>query len=137
MRAQSPAITTGVIDPRTKGNDSGHRNRKGRTQIEILQAASLSQVKWLYHGFSTRPGGLSTAYSKLQARGALNLGFTASDDRENVVANRERFLEALTGDPKFPMVTLRQIHSAITLRVNTPRQASTSGFAKADGMLTN
>ena len=131
MPAQSPAITADAIDPQSGGLGSR------RTEVEILRAASLSPVKWLYHGFSTRPGGRSTAYSRLQASGELNLGFTATDDRANVIANREHFLEAVTGDPQFPMVTLRQIHSGIALPVNAPRQASDSGFAKADGMMTS
>ena len=115
MPAQGPAITTDVTDPQPDGVGSRHRHQETRTKVEILYAASLSPVKWLYHGFSTRPGGQSTAYSRLQASGELNLGFTASDDRANVVANREHFLEAVTGDPQFPMVTLRQIHSGIVL----------------------
>ena len=137
MPAQSPAIRTDAIDPRPDGVGSRHEHRKSRTKVEILYAASLSPVKWLYHGFSTRPGGQSTVYSKLQASGELNLGFTASDDTANVVANREHFLEAVTGDAQFPMVTLRQIHSGIALQVNAPRQASDSGFAKGDGMMTS
>ena len=137
MPTQSPAIRTDAIDPRPDHVGSRHRHQKTQTEVEILHAASLSPFKWLYHGFSTRLGGQSTTYSKGQANGELNLGFTVSDDRANVVANRERFLEALTGDPKFPMVMLRQIHSAIALRVNTTRQASDSGFAKADGMMTS
>ena len=137
MPVQSPAIGTDALNPRPDGVGSRHEQGKSRTKVEIVHASSLSPVTWLCHGFSTRLGGRSTAYSRLQASGELNLGFTASDDRANVIANRERFLEAVTGDPQFPMVTLRQIHSGIALPVNAPRQAADSGFAKADGMMTS
>jgi len=106
-------------------------------QVEVLQLPSLAAVDWLLHGFSTRAGGQSTAYSGSASAGELNLGFTASDDRANVIANRERFVEAVTGNPQFPVVTLAQVHSAIVQRVDEPRTASDSGFAKADGMITD
>jgi polyphenol oxidase len=67
----------------------------------------------------------------------LNLGFTNSDDPATVVTNREDFLEALTGNPGFPLVTLRQVHSSTVVQVEAPRAASNSGFAEADGMMTD
>src|ERR1700677_2745612 len=47
------------------------------------------KIPWLWHGFSTRKGGLSRAYCADDAPGKLNLGFTASDDREIVTRNRQ------------------------------------------------
>ena len=38
---------------------------------------------WLWHGFSTRRGGLSRAYCAEDAPGELNLGFTAADTLGN------------------------------------------------------
>jgi polyphenol oxidase len=104
--------------------------------VEVVQAPALSEVTWLLHGFSTRPGGRSTVYSGSQGAGELNLGFAASDDAANVLVNRERFLEAVTGDARFPMVTLRQIHSSAVVRVAEPQTAADSGLAKADGLMT-
>ncbi|MDR3676525.1 MAG: laccase domain-containing protein, partial [Acidobacteriota bacterium] len=51
-----------------------------------IEAARLSKFPWLVHAFSTRRGGVS----KPPCTG-LNLGFTASDQRERVEQNRRRF----------------------------------------------
>ena len=59
---------------------------------------------WLWHGFSTRRGGLSRAYCADGAPGELNLGFTAEDDRETVARNRRLLAEAVSGDPATPLV---------------------------------
>ena len=67
--------------------------------------------KWLWHGFSTRVGGMSRAYCAEESPGELNLGFTAADDREAVVKNRQLLAEAVTGDKTTPIVTVRQFHS--------------------------
>jgi polyphenol oxidase len=107
--------------------------------VEVLRAPSLSAIDWLMHGFSTRTAGTSTVYRPSQHAGELNLGFTSSDDRANVIANRERFLDAVTGDPRFPMVTLRQIHSSAIRRVTATDAADgdAPGCTKADGMMTD
>jgi len=68
---------------------------------------------WLWHGFSTRRGGLSRAYCPEDAPGELNLGFTADDDRNLVAANRKLLAEAVTGSPDTLLVTIRQIHSSV------------------------
>jgi polyphenol oxidase len=106
-----------------------------KNTVNILQAAHLSALPWLVHGFSTRTGGFSRIYGK----GDLNLGFTKDDSRAAVVRNRVTFLGALPGpcrdsrprkpalsersesngagraklDGKgtWPIITLRQIHS--------------------------
>jgi len=44
---------------------------------------------WLWHGFSTRKGGVSRAYCAEDSPGELNLGFTGADDREAVSRNRQ------------------------------------------------
>jgi polyphenol oxidase len=111
--------------------------RQAKTKVEIVQVPSLSAVAWLLHGFSTRVGGRSTVYSGSRRVGELNLGFTESDDKAKVAKNRERFLTAVTGDPHFPMVTLRQIHSSIILRASVFDTAASSDLAKADGMMTS
>ena len=64
------------------------------------------------HGFSTRPGGVSTAYG----RSTLNLGFTKDDHRDRVECNRQALLLAAgagaRGTP-WPLVTVRQVHSDV------------------------
>jgi len=77
-------------------------------ELQVLQAAVLAKISWLVHGFSTRPGGAS----RLDAGGALSLGFSDGDARENVLANRTKFLAAL-GAEHMKLVTLRQVHSDI------------------------
>jgi polyphenol oxidase len=119
------------------------------TKVDVIRVPSFLKTDWLLHGFSTRAGGKSTAYASDQRAddfdgklngepdGELNLGFTASDDRANVVANRERFLNAVTGDPRFPLVTLRQIHSPLFRRVTAADARPDAGCMEADGMMTD
>ncbi|HTK93991.1 MAG TPA: peptidoglycan editing factor PgeF, partial [Terriglobales bacterium] len=80
------------------------------------------------HGFSTRPGGVSSAYGRADD---LNLGFSKDDRRENVEKNRARFLAAL-GAARWPVVTLRQVHSDLIHRVDRAPKSSPAG----DGMIT-
>src|SRR5580704_11841636 len=81
--------------------------------LEILRTPSLEGLSWLVHGFSTRPGGMSTCY-----RGrSLNLGFTEHDTKANVERNRGRLLSVLgatngDGSP-WALLQAKQIHSAI------------------------
>jgi hypothetical protein len=98
--------------------------------------SSWSEIPWLIHGFSTRTGGATTVYRPAQRAGELNLGFTASDDAANVTANRQRFFSAVAGEPLFPAVTLKQIHSSILRCVGTS-DASERANHKADGMMTD
>lgn len=107
-----------------------------RPQLEVVRVPTFSAMDWLLHGFSTRTGGVTTAYRPEQQAGDLNLGFTASDSPENVRINRERFFAEVTGDAHFPSVTLRQIHSALALRVGAA-DAAPQAIHKADGMMTN
>jgi len=78
----------------------------------------LTQLPWLVHGFTTRQGGVSTCYGG----DTLNLGFTQHDSRENVERNRALFLEKIgatneDGRP-WPLVQMKQVHSAVVRRVN-------------------
>jgi len=84
--------------------------------LEILQAPALARLDWLVHGFSTRRGGLS----ELNGSRVLNLGFTAWDSRERVVANRKKFFRA-TGASKMQVVTLEQIHSDLAYHIDRSR----------------
>jgi polyphenol oxidase len=76
--------------------------------LRILQLGVFSKLPWLLHGFSTAPGGVSG----LDGQNVLNLSFTDWDTRENVLENRKKFQTAL-GAQKFPLIALKQIHSAV------------------------
>lgn len=91
---------------------------------------------WLWAGFSTRMGGLSRAYCSEDAPGELNLGFTASDDRQLVTGNRRLLAEAVTGDAGMPLVPLRQIHSNLVVRTALA-DATRELPRKGDGQMTN
>jgi YfiH family protein len=81
--------------------------------VQWLPVPGWEKIGWLWHGFSTRRGGVSRAYCPEDAPGELNFGFTADDDREAVARNRRLLTEAVTGNPATPLVTIRQIHSTV------------------------
>lgn len=93
------------------------------------------ETGWLWHAFSTRRGGLSRAYCAEDAPGELNLGFTAADDRETVAKNRRLLVEAVSGDPATPLVTLRQIHSSVVVHGAAPDACRQNPW-KGDGLIT-
>jgi len=104
-----------------------------------IPVAGWNRYTWLWHGFSTRKGGLSRAYcgdDSLGQFGELNLGFTAEDDRETVLRNRRLLVEAVTGDSATPLVPLRQFHSNLVVRV-TAGDAAREKPIRADGLITN
>jgi polyphenol oxidase len=107
--------------------------------VQWLSVPAWSTIPWLWHGFSTRRGGLTHAYCPDDSPGELNLGFTPDDDRANVLRNRQLLAEAITGDPATPLVTLRQIHSSV-LAIGVPASAGVGGSecpSKGDGLMTD
>ena len=102
-----------------------------KSQIKILQAEHFEKYPWLIHGFSTRQGG----YSRVYGGHALNLGFTKADARSAVERNRTAFLTNLgaNGRHRWPLVTMRQVHSDIIHRIIDPRAVPAVG----DGMVTD
>jgi hypothetical protein len=104
--------------------------------VEWLRVPGWAQTRWLWHGFSTRRGGLSRAYCPDDAPGELNLGFTASDNREAVAQNRRLLAEAITGSSNTPLISLRQVHSSV-LRLAASSDAFSAQPNKGDGMMTN
>jgi YfiH family protein len=89
------------------------------------------------HGFSTRTGGKTTVYKPGQRTGELNLGFTATDPKENILANRKLFVAAVAKKTAAPLlVTLKQIHSSI-VQVVGKADAEDEVTSKADGMMTS
>ncbi len=94
----------------------------------ILQTPAFSKFSWLVHGFSTRPGGVSTQDNEK----VLNLGFTEWDTKENVLENRRRFQSAL-GASNLKLISLKQIHSdVIQLFDSAP-----SEICQGDASITN
>src|SRR5689334_1265736 len=59
--------------------------------LQVVESSPLAKLKWLVHGFSTRPGGVS----KMDGKPALNLGFTEWDERDRVSENRGKFVASL------------------------------------------
>lgn len=107
-----------------------HNNAK---EPHWLTVPGWEKYEWLWHGFTTRQGGVSTAYAVEGAPGELNLGFTADDTRKNVEENRRLIAKALTGSRKTPLRTVRQFHSsllAVGPNCESPRPL------KADGAIT-
>jgi polyphenol oxidase len=77
-----------------------------RGGLAWIESVRLSQLPWLLHAFSTRQGGASIAPCA-----GLNLGFTASDQRERVEENRRRFAAEI-GAKDFELASARQVHSS-------------------------
>ncbi len=103
--------------------------------VHWLDVPAWRRMGWLWHGFSTRKGGLSRAYCPEDAPGELNLGFTAADDRETVLRNRRLFAEAITGSADTPLVPLRQVHSNVVV-VATAADFGLNPPRKGDGIIT-
>jgi polyphenol oxidase len=102
------------------------------SQPQILEAADLTRIPWLAHGFTTRPGGFTTCYGGR----TLNVGFTEDDLRASVERNRKQVLlaiSAVTGSTPWPLITLRQIHSDIIHVVRSRKPAPRVG----DGIVTD
>ena len=98
----------------------------------------LVSPRWLKarapHGFSTRRGGISTAYCGDEAQpGEMNLGFTDSDERANVEENRRRLMAAVGAEGR-ALITLKQIHSNLTQRVT---REDRDRVMLADGLMTD
>jgi polyphenol oxidase len=104
-------------------------------KIPVWGKPGRQKTDWLWHGFSTRKGGLSQAYCVEGAPGELNLGFMPAEDRETVTRNRRLLVEAVTGDRATPLITLRQIHSSV-LVVGTLRDACRESPWRGDGLMT-
>jgi YfiH family protein len=113
--------------------------RKSENGAVWIPVAAWDRYPWLWHGFSTRKGGLSRAYcgdDSAGELGELNLGFTSEDERETVLSNRRLLVEAVTGDATTPLVPIRQFHSNLVVRVTSTDAAREKPW-KADGRITN
>jgi polyphenol oxidase len=109
----------------------------------VIATPDLVREGWLWHGFSTRVGGVSMAYSGENGIPELNLGFTADDSEENVRENRLRFVEAVTGSRDTPLITVRQVHSDCSLVADAASRKAVQAMqpknviaGEADGLMT-
>ncbi|HTJ29540.1 MAG TPA: peptidoglycan editing factor PgeF [Acidobacteriaceae bacterium] len=118
------------------------------SSLAPIQVPGWDRLEWLWHGFSTRPGGVSRVYladPEGDAGGDLNLGFTDLDDPEAVRENRRRFVAALTGaDQKdensneVPLSLIRQVHSNRSVLVSaTDGCLAQPGTVEADGLMSD
>lgn len=124
--------------PEHKEIQPQRQRRVAKSRVDIVRAPDWNRWPWLIHGFSTRTGGVSSAYRPGQHAGEpgfdLNLGYTESDSRDNVVENRRRFLKALGAPASMKLVTLKQIHSSSVLTVGENELAPS---CQGDGLMTN
>jgi YfiH family protein len=107
------------------GQSGRHVPALSANGVEWFPVPGWDEIPWLWHGFSTRRGGVTRAYCPepdevdqpggLNLPGELNLGFTAEDDRDRVIHNRRLLAEAVTGNEATPLVTIRQIHSSVII----------------------
>jgi polyphenol oxidase len=88
--------------------------KHGDLQVLVCDPIEKAGFK---NGFSTRSGGVSPLPAD-----ALDLGNFRKDEREYVIENRRRFLDALEADG-WPIITALQIHSANVRRVIDDRDA--------------
>lgn len=151
LKAIDQLLAAGGLTPRRRRTGSGWsggsrgaqtvelhpqaERRVVKSRIEVVQVPGWKRWPWLVHGFSTRTGGVTTAYRPGQRSGELNLGFTQSDTEENVVENRRRFLESL-GAADLQLVTLKQIHSSVVKRVGAGDGAAGQPICQGDGLMT-
>ncbi|MGH6876175.1 MAG: peptidoglycan editing factor PgeF [Rhizomicrobium sp.] len=91
-------------------------------------AANLADLAGVAHVFFGRKGGVSTGIYD-----SLNCGPGSRDDRDNVIENRRRALEAFA-PPESRLATLYQIHGARAVTVREPWQIGEQ--PKADAMAT-
>ncbi|MET0239186.1 MAG: peptidoglycan editing factor PgeF [Sphingobium sp.] len=93
--------------------------------VERLTSAALDGVA---HGFLGRRGGVSTGI-----HAGLNVGLGSDDDRDAILENRERALDAVL--PGATLVTLHQVHSPTVVTVSRPIPADAR--PEADALVTD
>lgn len=98
------------------------------TELEPLEAPSLSGLEGIRHGFFTRHGGVSSGIYA-----SLNCGHGSDDDAQAVAENRKRVCRHLGGKGD-ACLTVHQIHSATAFVADAliPRDA----LPKADAVVT-
>lgn len=157
--AGQPSSGRGVSTPegRRKQRPERRKNVRRKNVLQndtrqaepvVLRIPEWSQYPWLAHGFSTRTGGVSRAYSGGSGRGELNLGQTPSDSPQNVLQNRDIYMRALLGGSnrlsdgqatRARLALLRQIHSGLILAWRSEKRETQDAPGKTpagDGWIT-
>ncbi|MGA8110512.1 MAG: peptidoglycan editing factor PgeF [Acidobacteriaceae bacterium] len=112
------------------------QRRVAKSRVEIVRAPGWEAWPWLVHGFSTRTGGVTSAYRPGQRAGELNLGFTSADERDKVLENRRRFVQELGVPDSMHLATLKQIHSSKVLRAGKG-DGDAASPCQGDGLMTD
>jgi polyphenol oxidase len=95
----------------------------------MIEAAPLTDLDGIRHGFFTREGGVSDGIFT-----SLNCGFGSSDRTDAVAENRHRVTTALGADAD-RLTTVYQVHGTAVVPVQ--RSWRHGDAPKADGMVTN
>jgi hypothetical protein len=106
------------------------RAKKGSGDLRVVSVPGWEKFPWLAAGFSTRLGGVSEVYGS-DEQGELNLGWTGQDAEENVAENRRGFVEAVAGNARVQLVTVRQIHSGLIRIVERDHAALVAANGRA------
>jgi len=141
LRGNAPGVTGRMRFERLSREDlmtAAPVPRVAANSVQWLSVPAWEKNSWLWHGFSTRRGGLSRVFCEDGAPGELNLGFTAPhgqamDDRGTVARNRQLLAEAVSGDADTPLIALRQIHSNLVVLADAGHEQP----CKADGLMTD
>ena len=84
------------------------------SQVPVLASPLLGDLPGVRHAFFTRQGGVSDGVFD-----SLNVGLGSGDDPRCVAENRHRAAGVLGGDAA-SLATCYQIHSAMTVTIDTP-----------------
>lgn len=102
----------------------------GDAQIALVTAPAFVSSGLVYHGFSSRLGGVSA-----EPFASLNVGLSTGDAPEAVWENRRLLLSFLGFRPETPLVFVSQVHSDKVITVNQmPSRNALAG--EADALLT-
>jgi len=132
-----------ISSPIRNLNENNVSSPLSSTGVQPLTVLGWDGIDWLWHGFSTRVGGVSRVYlpdgeGVGDDTGDLNLGFTAADSAENVRENRLRFVAAVTGSRTTPLVAVRQVHSNRSVVLRAPFVGfSPDAIPEVDGIITD
>ena len=121
----SPTKRSNPKHPKPRPAEKVWTERKSHG-VSVLQVPAFTNIPWLVHGFSTRPGGVS----EIEGEKVLNLGAVDWDTRENVEENRRRFQAAL-GAADLTLASLHQIHSDVVRSFDAAPTEQHKGDASA------
>ncbi len=106
-----------------------HFSFRKRAELQLLVCDPIESIGFK-NAFSTRGGGVSPLPAN-----SLSLGNFSRDERENVIENRRRLLDALDAS-RWHLVTAKQIHSADVRSVQNLEDARSEPTA-CDALTTN